>query len=54
MWGFSIANAIFIFLDLSGKMKWLYVVVAILVTVSAEDNFCSTDINGNCNGVSGK
>jgi len=34
------------------KMKWLYVFVAILVTVSAQENYCSNDIVGNCGGFS--
>jgi len=32
-------------------MKWLYVFVAIFLTVNAQDNTCATDIQGNCNGL---
>lgn len=35
-------------------MKWLYVFVALFLAVNAQENFCATDIAGNCNGLIGK
>lgn len=36
------------------KMKWLYVFVAIFLTVNAQDDFCVKEIISNCNDQLGK
>lgn len=35
-------------------MKWLYAFVALFVVVRGQENYCATDIAGNCNGLVGK